>query len=102
MEYQLVIQFAGDSTEVFDAMIAIEDELFETVTDAEVDGHDIGSGEANIFVLTDDPAATFAQIKPVLDNAGYLDAVKVAFRETDGEDFTVLWPQNFNGHFEVL
>jgi hypothetical protein len=31
-----------------------------------VDGHDLGSGEMNRFILTDDPDASFAQVKDIL------------------------------------
>ena len=54
MKNQLVLQFRGDSLEDYDAMISLEDELIETLRDsAKVDGHDVGSGEVNIFHLHD-------------------------------------------------
>ena len=57
MQYQLTLQFRGDSLGDYDAMVALEDELTEQVGDsAEVDGHDCGSGETNIFIFTPDPA----------------------------------------------
>jgi len=35
--------------------------LIENMADCStVDGHDLGSGEMNIFILTDDPHAPFA------------------------------------------
>jgi hypothetical protein len=67
MNYQLVLQFRNDSLDDFDAMVALEGELIETLSDAaKVDGHDVGSGETNIFILTSDPEATFSLTKPVL------------------------------------
>jgi hypothetical protein len=49
MRYQLVLQFRGDSLADYDQMIALEDRLIEDLGhSAGVDGHDCGSGEANI------------------------------------------------------
>ena len=40
MQYQLVLQFSGDSLEGYDAMLALEDDLIQEFGDAGVDGHD--------------------------------------------------------------
>jgi len=41
-------------------MIALEEDLIEKLGDsADVDGHDMGSGERNIFIFTSDPVRTF-------------------------------------------
>ena len=49
------MQFRGDSLDDFDAMVALEEELTEELGDsADVDGHDVGSGETNIFIYTSD------------------------------------------------
>ena len=65
--YQLVLQFRGDSLDDYDAMIRLEDDLIAELQGvAEVDGHDMGSGEANIFILTSDPRRTLERAKPVL------------------------------------
>jgi hypothetical protein len=48
VQYQLTLQFRGDSLADYDAMIALEHELTEQLGDsADVDGHDCGSGETN-------------------------------------------------------
>ena len=60
MQHQLVLQFNGDSFEDYDAMLALEDELIEALGDtADIDGHDIGAGETNIFIFTSAPEQTF-------------------------------------------
>lgn len=96
MKYQLVIQFPGKSTDDFDHLIEIEDELEEKLTDnSEVDGHDFGSGEMNIFILTNEPVETFNQVKTILaEMDDDLSVVKVAYRDIEAEDFTILWPNN--------
>src|SRR5687768_3716392 len=100
MKYQLVLQFAGDSLADFDAMVALEEELTANLGDsADVDGHDVGSGETNIFIFTSDPARTFLQAKPVLERRQSLQAVTAAYRAVDGEDYTVIWPEGSTREF---
>ena len=56
MKYQLVLQFYASSIEDFDQLIEIEEMLESTLGNLhEVDGHDFGSGEMNIFIHTNDP-----------------------------------------------
>ena len=63
MKYQLVLQFTADSMEDFDRLVALEDKLIEEMDDvATVDGHDFGSGEFNIFILTDDPVTVLVRL----------------------------------------
>ena len=102
MQYQLTLQFRGGSLADYDAMIALEDDLSAQLGDsADVDGHDCGSGEANIFIFTTDPAATFQRMRPVLERARQLQAVTAAYREVDGERYTVIWPEGSHSEFRV-
>ena len=102
MNYQLVFQFRGDSLGDFDAMVALEDELIAELGDsADVDGHDVGSGETNIFIFTSDPAATFDRARPVLDRRRCLQTVTAAFRQVAGAHYTVIWPEGSQKEFVV-
>jgi hypothetical protein len=102
MDYQLILQFRGDSIEDYDATVALEEELIERLGDsADVDGHDCGSGETNIFIITMNPAATFRKITPVLKKAKRLDSCTVAYRKIDGEQYTVIWPEGSKKKFTV-
>ena len=102
MEFQLVLQFRGDSLDDFDAMVALEDQLTEELGDsADVDGHDIGSGETNIFIITSDPAATFRRARSVLERREQLHSVTAAYREVEGEQYTVIWPEGSAIEFSV-
>ena len=103
MKYQLVLQFSADSMEDFDRLIALEDRLIEELDDvvATVDGHDFGSGEFNIFVLTDDPATVFAKAHAIVINQGVPNVMRSAYREMDGEDYVILWPSSLT-KFSVL
>ena len=102
MRYQLVLQFRGSSLEDLDALVALEDSLIGQLAGvAVVDGHDIGSGEANVFIFTSDPMGTFDLVKPVLDRAHLLAAVTAAYRSTEGENYTVVWPKQSTNVFHV-
>jgi hypothetical protein len=102
MKYQLVLQFCGDSLNDLDALVALEDELIEELGDsADVDGHDRGSGANHIFILTSDPAATFRRLRPVLERTQQLQVVRAAYREVDGERYTVIWPEGSRRKFTV-
>jgi hypothetical protein len=102
VRFQLVIQFHADTVADLDALIRLEDNLSEHLgTSAEVDGHDIGTTERNIFVLTDSPVDTFEQVQPLLRTKGILGAATVAYRTVNGSHYTVLWPQLFTGEFRV-
>jgi hypothetical protein len=101
MPYSLVVQFQGDSLDL-DELVALEDELIGALCgEAEVDGHDIGEGEANIFVVSDRPVETFARIQAVLEARGLLSAARVARRDLSESRYTVLWPESFGGEFRV-
>ncbi len=99
--YQLVLQFRAATVD-FDDLVAIEDELLAAVEpSAEVDGHDFGSGEGNIFILTDDPAATLEIVLPVLRNLSRDRDATVAYRTLEGDEYTVIWPTDFKGGFSI-
>ena len=102
MSYQLVLQWPASSLDDFDRLIEIENQLIEQLPrhHGEVDGHDMGSGESNIFVLTDDPGATIEAARSVIGACGALDGFRAGYRRIDGEDFSVLWPAGL-GRFEV-
>ena len=102
MSYQLVLQFTGDSLDDYDKMIALEDQLIALLRGyAKVDGHDCGQGETNIFIITDNPTTTFQKIWPILSDAGYSSSLQVAYRSITGDDYTILWPKDFTGTFDV-
>ena len=93
MKYQLVVQLPASSIHDYDEMIALENTLIEALPEgSEVDGHDAGSGEANIFINTDVPARVFNEIKSVLAASDLLATARIAFREQSKSEYTVLWP----------
>lgn len=93
MRYVLIIQFQVKSIDDYDEVIRIEDHIIQIVgNSAVVDGHDAGRGEMNIFIFTDHPLSTFALIKEKFGQIAERCGFKAAFREADGEEYTVLWP----------
>ncbi|UUZ49605.1 hypothetical protein LP420_04925 [Massilia sp. B-10] len=102
MEYQLVLQLQGASLTSFDALISLEGELSLQFSDvSEVDGHDMGCNEANIFILTSNPLAAFSQARPVLERHNQLSTVKAAYRLLTEDAYCNLWPAGSEGEFLV-
>ena len=55
MRYQLVLQFAAAMLSDYDALVALESQLIGVLGNSAINGHDLGSGQANIFIDTTDP-----------------------------------------------
>jgi hypothetical protein len=94
-KYQLVLQFPCTSMAEFDAVIELEEKLIDVFADSatEVDGHDSGSGEANIFILTSDPDVSFASaLAVIMKDTGLAASLRAAFRPLDADEYSVLWP----------
>jgi hypothetical protein len=91
MKYQLVLQFIEMD---IDTLLSIEDALIEGLgSTADVDGHDLGSGEANVFIFTSEPQATLQKSREVLQSKGLLPGqFRAASRPVTGESYTTLWP----------
>lgn len=92
--YQLVLQWPAASLEDFDALVALEEELVRaTVGLADVDGHDFGSGEANVFVHTDHPQETLKAIQAAgLLSTSWRRHYRAGYRELTQSAFTILHP----------
>ena len=103
--HQLVLQFAANSLRDYDDLVALEEQLIAEIGeigDSKVDGHDMGSGEANIFIITSDAQQAFRQLLPVLERTGRLPEVTAAYRDTDKERYHVLWPEDSQRPFSVV
>jgi hypothetical protein len=93
MKFQVVLQWPASSVNEFDEMADIEDLLVQKLgAQNEVDGHDFGTEEANIFVHTDDPRRAFEQIQAVLSGHRVWPLARIAYRQLDGNEYNVLWP----------
>src|SRR2546428_6684871 len=101
MKYQLVLQLPASSIKDYDEMVKLEETLIKGIGNLGiVDGHDAGSGEMNIFVLTDRPQLAFEQIKSLLGTRDFMPDLKVAFREISKDEFTIIHPAGLT-HFTI-
>ena len=101
MKYLLVLQFPGEQIEDFDELLALELDLGLSLRGEHVvDGHDFGSGEMNIFIHTDNPEEALRCAKVPLNKLTTKHYI-AAFRDIEGKDYTVLFPDAFRGLFSV-
>jgi|KBSMisStaDraftv2_1062788.scaffolds.fasta_scaffold198698_2 hypothetical protein len=100
-QYQLVLQWPASLTN-YDGMIEVEEFLIENLDHGEIDGHDAGQGETNIFIQTDDPEATYAALKGLLWRRAAWDGIRIAYRDVTRDKYWVLWPEGgLEGGFKV-
>lgn len=98
--HQLVLQWPA-SVMTYDDVVAVEEFLSENLDHGDIDGHDAGQGEVNIFIHTDNPQRTFVAVKELLGDREAWDGLRIAHRPIDGDAYTVVWPQGLT-KFEVL
>lgn len=93
---QLVLQFSVHSTADYDAVVEAEEALITGLGDrADVDGHDVGQGAMNVFVLTEDAPGVFASARELLASHDRTTLLAAAHRECDSEDdYRLLWPED--------
>jgi len=103
MEYMLVLQWPSSSTaKELDQLISLEDQIREDIGKCgNVDGHDIGSGEMNIFIFTEDPKATFERVRNIGSFPNHMSNLKAGYREVGEDDFVPLYPVDLE-HFSVI
>lgn len=96
MKYQLALQWpCGAENFDYDDLIQIEDLLSEQLAQgAEVDGHDVGEREMNIFILTNEPVACFQTIRTLLADQPAWRTMRAAYREVSGTapKYVPVWP----------
>jgi hypothetical protein len=66
-----------------------------------VDGHDFGSGESNIFIVTDQPRYAFDVARAVIDRGPFKNQLRAAYRQQGGEEYVILWPEHLE-QFRVI
>jgi hypothetical protein len=96
MKFQLVLQFAAAGMRQFDELVALEEDLIKNLPPtSEVDSHDFGSGEFNIFVLTDQPKETFDAARKLIEHSPFQKELRAAYRERGKDEYIILWPEHF-------
>ena len=87
--FQLVLQFRPWGARDFDELVRLEDQLIQLLNgDAELDGHALGSNEANVFILCVDPPALLPRCVEAAERAGLLPILSAAHRQIDASDYT--------------
>ena len=100
-KYQLTIQVPIASLGDFDRLVAAEERMAESLKGvADVQGHDSGSGEGNIFIHTDTPGDHVHTAIQCLEEH-VRDEAKAAYREVEGAAYTILWPPGLSD-FRVI
>lgn len=95
MRYQLLLRFPGDVFDEFEDIVELETALVERLGDLiALDGHDMGSDECRIALLTADPENAFRRMRPLLERKDALEAMVAAYRPVGGKDYTVIWPED--------
>jgi hypothetical protein len=98
---ELVLQLPANSIKDYDTLIKLEDGIAAGLGNlGEVDGHDLGSGEMNIFVQTDNPKLAFEKIKSLIGTKDFMPDLKAAFRDIGKDNFTILFPADLL-HFAI-
>jgi hypothetical protein len=85
----------------FDELVGLEARLESVLSSDEIDGHDLGSNEANIFVLTEHPATALEVCIPVITAAGLLAKFSAGYRSLDQDEYARVWPVNDVAPFTV-
>ena len=95
MEYLLVLLLPPSSSlREYDLGISHEESIRAGIGDfASVDGHDIGSGEMNIFFFNEKPKLTFERINVMPSVANHMSNMKVGYREVAEDEYTPLYPE---------
>jgi hypothetical protein len=102
MKYQLVLQFPAKDETDFDKLIELEEEIEDQIgSDHEVDGHDFGCSEMNLFIHTNDVKKAFSDIQKVI-SVNTFPGLKIGYRLLGAEEYTLLWPNEKGGTFSVL
>lgn len=95
MQYLLVLQWSVASDSDFDELIALENALEESLDESsDLDGHDIGPTEINIFIYTERPTESFLAAQGAAATWSRWPEVRAAYRSIGGETYTPVWPPN--------
>ena len=99
--FQLVLQFAPWADADLEDLVRLEEQLSAVVPSDAIDGHDLGSDEANIFILTEDPKSMLSACSPVIREAGLFWKFSAGCRAVDQDEYVRLWPAGDASTFSV-
>ena len=92
MEQQLVLQFDLSAPDDYDAVLAVEEQLADSLDDmAQVEGHNVGTRMMHVFIWCDEAEETFTTVRDIVD-VDLLDHARAGWRHADDDAFAPLWP----------
>lgn len=97
-KYQVVFEFAGDSPKEFERITTFEARLEERLRTGIVDGHDVGGGVVNLFVITTAPDACVEEVMGSIAPAK-LPLAAAAYRKQSGQEYVRVWPEHDSSPF---
>jgi hypothetical protein len=98
---ELVLQLPANSVKDYDTLIELENVIAAGLENlGEIDGHDSGVGEMNIFVHTNNPKLAFERIRSLIGTKDFMPNLKVAFRDVGKDNFTIIFPADLE-HFSI-
>ena len=101
MNYLLILQFPITESFGLDQMVELEEMLEALLEDSDdVDGHDIGVDEMNIFIFTTAPRIALNRVFRIHDLKA-LPGFAAAYRAVDEELYTRLYPEGCDVPFTV-
>ena len=99
-EWQVVFEFAGDSPEQFEKIIALQEEMDGHLISGEVDGNDVGGGVVNLFIITKSPNRCFSEALTYVEKHG-LRPSAAGTRDLKKDDYVRLWPKDEKAPFTL-
>jgi hypothetical protein len=90
---QIVFQWPASSLEDYDLLIAIEETIRKGLGPIGlVDGHDIGAGEMDVFIHTNDPKGAFEKTMSLIQGKYDLKELMVGYRNFADDDYIPMFP----------
>jgi hypothetical protein len=75
-------------------LVCIEEHVTQALGDlGKIDGHDTGSGEMNLVIVTQKPIDALAALRGLAEIPDAKPELKAAYRQVGTEDFEVLYPE---------
>jgi hypothetical protein len=99
IQYRLDSWGTPDDLETRHALEDILDACLGWTGNGHCDGGDIGSGTINVYALVVEPTLAVATVTATLGEYGLLDGAVIAVGS--GDDYTVVFPPDFNGAFSL-
>ena|SRR5258708_4749250 len=90
---QLVFQWPASTQADYDPLLVLEATITRGLGPiGMVDGHDIGGGEMNVFIHTNDPKGAFEKTMSLIQGKYDLKELMVGYRNFEDDDYSPVFP----------